>query len=316
MHIVVACATQRGMAFLEKLVALAPDARLTVFSFREDPWEPPFLDQIRTWAEPHDAQVFETRRVHDPKWAAFWAENPVDLMFSVSWRYLIPADIYLSPRLGTFIFHDSLLPQYRGFAPTVWAMVNGEPYTGATLFEIADDVDSGPIVGQQRVDIGPHDTIAQVMTNVTAAYLTLLETYLPALMAGTAPRTPQNQAEATFTCKRLPEDNKIDWTQPTQVIYNLIRATTSPYPGAFTTLEGQKLIIWGTRMVDQPGRYVGRIPGRVVEIRPGEGVVVMTGDSLLLLTQVQLGDALPQPAEAIVNKISFTLGRGPQQQDT
>src|SRR5690606_18388029 len=125
-----------------------------------------------------------------------------------------PSAIYERARLGAFVFHDSLLPAYRGFSPTVWAIINGEDNTGVTLFHMADDVDSGDIVAQQRVSIAPDETIADVLENVTQAYLSVLESYLPALMDGSAPRIPQEHEAATYTCKRLPEDNAIDWHAP------------------------------------------------------------------------------------------------------
>lgn len=305
MHIVLLCATRRGYRVLEKLIALAPDAKLTVFSFREEAHEPPFVDDIRGLAESHGAQFFETRKVSSK--GEFWESTPVDLMLVVSWRYLIPAEIYRKPARGTFVFHDSPLPAYRGFAPTVWAIVNGEDHTGVTLFEIADAVDSGDIVAQQRVAIEADDTIAEVIERVTAAYLDVLAANLPALLDGSAPRAPQDQTQATFTCKRLPDDNQIDWTQPTATIYNLIRAVTTPYPGAFTTLAGRKLTIWRARPVER--RYVGSVPGRVVEIKPGEGCVVLTGDGALLVSEVQLEGEGRSEAPAVLNSLAQTLGR-------
>jgi methionyl-tRNA formyltransferase len=305
MHIALACATRRGYRMLEKLIALAPDAELTVFSFREEAHEPPFVDDIRALAEGHGARFFEGRRVEAPK--DFWESAQVDLMLVVSWRYLIPEAIYRRPVRGTFILHDSLLPTYRGFAPTVWAIVNGEDHTGVTLFEIADDVDSGDMVAQKRVPIAPDDTIADVLEAVTRAYLAVLEDNLFPLLDGSAPRTPQDHTLATFTCKRTLDDNKIDWTQSTAVIYNLIRAVTMPYPGAFTTLGGQKLTIWAARPVER--NYVGRIPGRVVEFRRGEGSVVLTGDGALLITEVQREGEARVNAADVLNSLSQTLGR-------
>jgi methionyl-tRNA formyltransferase len=290
---------------LEKLIALAPDAELTVFSFREEAHEPPFLDDIRALAEQHGAQCFEARKVASKR--EFWDSTAVDLMLVVSWRYLIPADIYRKPARGTFVFHDSPLPAYRGFAPTVWAIINGEDHTGVTLFEIADAVDSGDIVAQRRVEIAPDDTIAEVIDRVTEMYRTVLADKLPALLDGTAMRTPQDEAQATFTCKRLPEDNRIDWTQPTTVIYNLIRAVTAPYPGAFTSLDGRKLIIWRARPIQR--RYIGSVPGRVVEIKPGEGSVVLTGDGALLIADVQLEGEPRVEATAVLTSLAQTLGR-------
>lgn len=309
MRVVLFCATQRGLRFLEKLHTLLPEAEIVVFSFREDAWEPPFLDDIRQLTERCGGQFYESKQVGASRWDTLWHTTPIDLMFAVSWRYIIPAQVYERARLGAYVFHDSLLPEYRGFAPTVWAIMNGEDHTGATLLEMADDYDTGAIIGQQRIPIGADETIADVMTRVTETYLTLLENHLPGLIAGSAPRSPQDESRATYTAKLLPEDFRIDWNWPTQRIHNLIRATTRPYAGAYTTLEGTTLRIWAAQPVGNPRRYIGRIPGRVIEIRPDAGSVVLTGDGALLVTEVQPQDADSQPAHQIINRISHTLGR-------
>jgi methionyl-tRNA formyltransferase len=243
------------------------------------------------------------------RFETLWESTSFDLIFLVSWRYLVPARVYARPRLGSFVFHDSLLPGYRGFSPTVWAIINGEDHTGVTLFEIAPDIDSGDIVAQKRVDIGPDETIADVLERVTVTYLQLLEQNLSALLDGTAPRHPQDHTQATFTCKRLPEDNKIDWAQPTQSVYNLIRAATAPYPGAFTTFEGRKLTVWGARRLENQRRYVGSIPGRIAEVLPDKGSVVLTMDGALLLTQVQIEGESAVCAADVLKSLGHTLGR-------
>lgn len=136
---------------------------------------------------------FETRQVgHARAGNDFGVTTPIDLMFAVNWRYLIPASVYQKPRQGTFVFHDSLLPTYRGFSPTVWSILNGEAYTGVTLFEIADNIDEGDVVAQQQIAIGPYQSIATVMEQVTEGYLALLEQNLDQLLQGTAPRRPQD----------------------------------------------------------------------------------------------------------------------------
>ncbi len=307
MRIAVLCATRRGYRFLQKLLTLAPEAELVVFSFHEEPWEPPFLDEIRTLVEAQGHRFHEAKNVGGRRWRDFWETTPVDLMFVVSWRFLVPPEVFRRPRLGTFVWHDSLLPAYRGFSPTVWAILNGEDHTGVTLFEMAEEVDSGDIVDQERVPIGPDDPIRVVMERVTEAYLVLLERNLPLLIAGTAPRRPQDPSQATFTCKRLPQDNRIDWTAPTSQVYNLIRAVSAPYPGAYTYLDGRKLIVWEARRVPDAPRYVGRVPGRVVQVRPGEGALVLTGDGVLLLTQVQLEGMAPTCASEVLHSLSQTL---------
>lgn len=309
MRVALLCATRRGYRFLERLSNLKPECELIVFSFREEPWEPAFFDDIQELARSRGGQFYEGRQLGSKRWEQFWETTPIDLMLTVSWRYLIPPRVFNRPCLGTFVFHDSLLPEYRGFSPTVWAILNGEDHTGVTLFRIAEAVDSGNIVDQQRVPIGKDDAIAMVMERVTDAYLQLLDKNLDALLQGSAIGIAQDQSQATFTCKRLPEDNLIDWNAPTEQIYNLIRAVSAPYPGAYTFLNGKRIRIWSAkRLVDQP-RYVGRIPGRVVDIHPGAGSVVLTKDGMLLLTQVQLEDGEIVSADKVLNSLSQTLGR-------
>ena len=307
--IAVLCATQRGYWFLKKLIELAPEVRLEVFSFAEEPWEPPFVADIRDLTLSKGGQFYETKQVGGKRWSHFWETTNIDLMFAVSWRFMVPAQVFTRPRLGTFIFHDSLLPEYRGFAPTVWSIVNGEDHTGVTLFEIAEGVDEGDIIAQQAVPIGADDTIAGVMERVTETYLALLEQNLGNLLAGSAPRFRQDHTRASYTCKRLPEDSLIDWNASTQTTYNLIRASSRPYPGSYTYLEGQQLRIWAAQRLTKERHFVARVPGRIVEIRPGVGSVVLTGDGTLLITEVQYEDGAVVCADEVLNRISYTLGR-------
>ncbi len=309
MRIVLLCATRRGYLFLQKLVALVPQSDFVVFSFQEEPWEPPFLNDIRELTLASGGRFFQARQVGSQCWSPFWESTAVDLMLVVSWRYMIPPSVYRRPRFGTFVFHDSLLPKYRGFSPTVWAIINGEDHTGVTLFEIAEEVDAGDIVAQERVPIGPNDTIADVMERVTCTYLDLLERNLDSLINGTAPRYPQDHSRATYTCKRLPEDNQIEWTASSESIYNLIRAASAPYPGAYTYLSGKRVHVWSAQRATGAPHYIGRIPGRVVEVRPGEGSIVLTGDGALLLTRVQMESGEIVCAADVLNSLAQTLGR-------
>jgi methionyl-tRNA formyltransferase len=311
MRIALFCATRRGCLFLRKLRSVAPDADLIVCSFAEEPHEPPFLDDIRSTTQALGGRFVETRRVGGEDLRDFWAANPVDLIFAVSWRYLIPPDLYRRARKGSFVFHDSLLPRYRGFAPTVWAIINGEDHTGATLFAMSERADEGDIVDQQRVPILPDETIADVMQRVTDAYLELLERNFSSLARGVAIPKPQDHSIATYCCRRFPRDNQIDWRRPTREIFNLIRATTRPYPGAFTWMEGRQLIVWSAASPsssEPPPRYVGRVPGRVVEVSPARGCTVLTADGALTLTELQSAGAQPRPAAEVIDKPGCTLG--------
>ncbi len=306
-RIALLCATRRGHLFLEKLMQLLPDSELTVFSFREEPWEPAFFDGIKHATESRQHRFIEAKKVDAGMHARIWEQADFQLLFAVSWRYLVPETVFLRPRRGAFVFHDSLLPRYRGFSPTVWAMANGEDHTGVTLFEMDAGMDTGLVVAQERVSIGDSDTIATVMERVTQTYLALLEQNLAGLLAGTAPRVDQDESLATYCCRRLPADNRIDWSRSAREISNLIRAVTAPYPGAFTRANGQLLRVWSAALPGKPRRYAGVVPGRVVEVLPGVGVVVLTGDDCVLLKDVQLEGAGVTCSANVLKPIGLTL---------
>src|SRR5437867_12775262 len=113
MHIVLGCSSSRGCLFLRKVRELSGQSDLTVFSFREEPWEPPFFDEIKDLARSCGANFFETRDLGAHRWAQFWESTVVDLMLFVGWRYIVPPNVFRRPRLGTFVFHDSMLPEYQ-----------------------------------------------------------------------------------------------------------------------------------------------------------------------------------------------------------
>jgi len=309
MRIATFCAGRRGLRFLEKLRELAPDDQLVVFSFPEEAHEPPFLDDIRALARAAGATFLEARGLEREDLATFFRDTPIDLLLAVGWRYLIPRKVHGRARLGAFVVHDSLLPRYRGFSPTVWALVNGEPRVGATLFRMVDEVDAGPIVDQAAIEVGPDQSIAEVMEQVTGLYLALLERNLCRLRSGAAVGEPQDERLATFTCRRLPEDNRIDWAAPARRVHDLVRAVARPYPGAFTTFSGRVLRIWSARWVEPGRRFVGAVPGRVTRILPGEGVAVLAGDGEIQLGEVQLEGEPPARADQVVRSLSTTLGR-------
>ena len=292
---------------MERIIALLPECELTVFSFREELWEPPFFEDIKSFVETRGHRFFEGKRVGDVRNAAVWDEKRFDLLFAVSWRFLVPASVFQRSVRGAYVLHDSLLPEYRGFSPTVWAIINGEDHTGVTLFEMAEAMDFGPVVAQKRVPIGETETIADVMERVTASYLSLLEDNLPALLAGTAIRKVQNEDHATYCCKRLPSDNKIVWSRSARDLHNLIRAVGRPYPGAYVEVNGKTVIVWSASLPVRQLRYRGAIPGRVIEVLPGKGVIVLTGDGCIMLEKVDVGEGRTMAATDVFNQVGMTL---------
>jgi methionyl-tRNA formyltransferase len=156
---------------------------------------------------------------------------------------MLPVSLLALAPQGAYNLHGSLLPHFRGRAPTNWAVLKGATETGATLHEMVAQPDAGFITDQQAVPILPDDTAEQVFDKVCVAAEQVLWRSLPALMAGTPPRRPNDLAAGSYFGGRKPEDGRIDWTRPAAEVYNLIRAVAPPYPGAFTEVDGQRLII-------------------------------------------------------------------------
>jgi methionyl-tRNA formyltransferase len=146
--------------------------------------------------------------------------------------------------------HGSLLPKYRGRVPVNWAVLKGEKETGATLHYMVNKPDAGDIVAQQRVPILPNDTAKEVFDKVTVAAEMALDRALPALLLGQAPRRPQDLTQGSYFGGRKAEDGRIDWRRSNEEIHNLVRAVAPPYPGAFTTIDGRRVTIRDTRLVN------------------------------------------------------------------
>ena len=172
--------------------------------------------------------------------------NP-DIVLVLGWYYIVPKKIREIPKYGACGIHASLLPKYAGWAPLVWAMINGEKKTGVTFFQFDDSVDGGDIIAQESFKIEYEDTIKEVYEKATNKSIDILMTSLPKLEKIEFKK--QDKSKLEIWDKRSPSDGKIDLSKSSYEIYNFIRAQSSPYPGAFIkTVDGKKLIIEKARI--------------------------------------------------------------------
>ncbi len=200
------------------------------------------------------------------------------LVFVMGWYHMVPKTLRdLAPTLGV---HFSLLPDYAGGAPLVWALINGETETGATLFQFERGVDTGPIYDQVSVPIEPRDTIATLYPRVGEASLSMLRRALPEIAAGRLVGRPQPEAGRRQFPQRGPEDGEIDWTWDAQRVDAFVRAQTRPYPGAFTRWGGAPVHIW----VARPGDAEASQPPGTFE-SGGETLVVHCGRGTLVVSE-------------------------------
>lgn len=253
---------------------------LAVFTHRDNPAENIWFRSVAELARAHGIPVYTPASVNTPEWIARIRELRPDVIFSFYYRDLIHQEILDLPRLGAFNMHGSLLPRYRGRAPINWTVLRGEKETGATLHCMIKRPDAGDIVDQEPVPIGPEETARDVFVKVTFAARRVLERSLEAITSGHPPRRPQDESQASYFGGRKPEDGRIDWRQNAVGIFNLIRAVTHPYPGAFSDAHGRRLTIWWARPRDDAGGE----PGEIVSVNP---LRVAAGNGCLELIRVQ-----------------------------
>ncbi len=299
--------SRRGYAVLKKLIAAKADI-CGILCLVEDPHEEQYHPKVSALAKEHAIPLFYSTDVKPSEYSKVLQEIKPDIAFVIGWRYVISKAAYEIPPKGTLIIHDSLLPKYRGFAPMNWAMINGEKTTGVTLFHIAEGVDCGPIVDQLATEITLEDTAKTLDEKILTLYEEIIIKNLPALVEGKVKATPQNEALATYTCKRTPEDGEINWQQTAVQIYNFIRALTHPFPGAYTTLRGRRVLIWSAELPARNDIYVGNVPGRIIGKRDGR-IEVLTGNGILRLSRLQFMDEEEKEGGEIAVSVKDTFGK-------
>jgi methionyl-tRNA formyltransferase len=179
-----------------------------------------------------------------------------DFGLVVGWYYMVPAAVRARFPAGVAGIHASLLPCYRGGAPLVWAMINGESRSGVTLFHLEDATDAGDILGQRAFDIGSDDTIADVYARATDASVELVRQAIPLVREGRAQRVRQDLTDHPVFPQRSPRDGAVNWPEMSaRQVHDWVRAQTRPYPGAFTSIKGRPMKIWRARIVAPPGTF-------------------------------------------------------------
>jgi len=249
---------------------------------------------FRPVAEAHGTPVWVMEgKMADEALVARIREWAPDFILVVGWYHLVPRVIReVAPTGG---LHASLLPDYSGGAPLVWAIINGEERTGITFFLFDGGVDTGPIIGQAEEPIYLSDTIATLYARIEDAGLRLLEEHLPRIARGQATFSPQDESRRRIMPQRSPADGEVDWGWPARRIYDFIRAQTKPYPGAFTFYMGQKITIWVAKLHDAPPHASGeQAPGTVIaSFDDSSEFRVVCGDGKeLILADVEMGGVL------------------------
>jgi methionyl-tRNA formyltransferase len=202
-----------------------------------------------------------------------------DLIVMAFVTIIVPERILYLPRFKTICFHPSLLPRHRGASAINWAIIEGDAETGVTWFWPDRGIDTGPILIQRRVPIGPVDTTGSIYFNTL--FPMGIETMIEAvdlIAAGDAPSIPQDQSLATYEAPCRDEHAAIDFGQPARTVHNLVRGC-DPQPGAFATIAGRRLRLYDALLESSVGSGA---PGTVIGIDQQGMKIALQGGSMLV----------------------------------
>ncbi|XVO84841.1 bifunctional UDP-4-amino-4-deoxy-L-arabinose formyltransferase/UDP-glucuronic acid oxidase ArnA [Pseudomonas palleroniana] len=253
-----------GCAGIEALLAAGYDIA-AVFTHADDPKENNFYGSVAQLCARNGIPVHAPEDANHPLWIERIAKLNPDFIFSFYYRNLLSEALLATAKKGAFNLHGSLLPKYRGRAPANWVLVNGETETGVTLHRMVKRADAGAILAQQKVIIDRTDTGLTLHAKLREAATNLLRDALPQLAQGKLAETAQDESQATYFGRRTAADGKLDWKKPAEELFNLVRAVTQPYPGAFCAVGEHKLIVWQAEVVKG---NEGLAPGRVISVNP------------------------------------------------
>lgn len=254
---------------------------------------------VKEFALSHGLPVLQPTRLKDPEFAAQLRSLGVNLQVVVAFR-MLPPEIWSLPEYGTFNLHASLLPHYRGAAPINWALMRGETETGVTTFFIDEEIDTGKIILQRHVTIGPEESAGDLHDRLMAVGADLVVETARAIARGPVHTTAQKDLESDKPAPKLFRDDcRISWNRTSREIFNLIRGL-SPYPTAWTELHNGAdtltVKVYDSILTDLPARGpVGSLE------QDGRALLVNTGDKLLKLNTLQLEGKKKMPVAALLN---------------
>ena len=234
----------------------------------------------------YDIRNVKVDNINDPENIEIMKSLNPDLILVMGWSQLLKSQIINIPNLGVIGSHPTELPKFRGRAPIPWTIIKNLQESALTFFYIEEGIDDGDVLDQQKFKISETDdatslyqTIIQIGKNMIIKNLTLIQ-------EGKSKRITQDSSKFIENwTKRTPDDGKINWKDSTKKIHTLIRATTHPYPGAFTLFNGKKLKIFKAEFSNKKILEHGKI----IQIK-NDGVDISTGDGIITLQSVQLGE--------------------------
>jgi methionyl-tRNA formyltransferase len=258
---------------------------------------------VKVCAEKCNLKVYQPERVSSPDFISILKSMSLDLIVIVSFGEILSGDVLNTPRLGCINVHSSLLPKYRGAAPVVWALMNGDRKTGVTTFWLTEKMDSGDIILQKEIDILSSDTrglLEEKLSNIGAE---ILKDTLNAINKGNIQKTKQDVSKITYAPKISKKDGLIDLKNPAESIHNKIRAM-NPWPGAHMFMKGLRVEVWESEFKNVT---ISEPPGTVV-LLDKSGIGIATASGILIIKELQVEGKRRVKAEDFIHGYRINEG--------
>ena len=238
---------------------------------------------VKELALQHGLPVYQPEKMRDGTALAILKELRPDILAVVAYGRILPDEMLELPRYGAVNVHGSLLPKYRGAAPIQWAVLNGDKVTGVSTMYLAHDMDTGDVIYTEETEIGEFETSGELFDRLKEMGASLLVRTLRDIEAGTAPRTPQNHAEASYVKMLDKSICPIDWNKsPCEIVKHIYGL--QPWPVATMELEGKSYRVFAAAY---SGRKSGKTPGSLIAAGEDGLEFVCGNGETLLITELQ-----------------------------
>ncbi len=254
---------------------------------------------VKKYAVAHNIPVLQPKNLKSKRFLAELDDLKADLQVVVAFR-MLPVVVWDMPSLGTVNLHGSLLPKYRGAAPINWAVIKGEAETGLTTFQLKHEIDTGDILYRAKLPIGENETAGELHDRMMVAGSKLMLKTVRAIEDGEAMAQPQDGTLVTKAPKIFHDTCQVDFDKPTLEVHNFIRGL-SPYPTAWTTLEGKKFKLFRTEKDMTPPTHT---PGTFVSDNK-HYLKVATKNGYVKLLEVQLQGRKRMKVKDFLNGYKF-----------
>ncbi|MGO2788943.1 MAG: methionyl-tRNA formyltransferase [Staphylococcus saprophyticus] len=238
---------------------------------------------VKEVAIKHGLPVYQPEKLAQSSELEQLIDLEADLIVTAAFGQILPESLLNAPKLGAINVHASLLPKYRGGAPIHQAIMDGQTETGISIMYMVKRLDAGDIISQQAIEIEHQDDVGTMHDKLSFLGAELLKETLPSIINGTNNRITQNESEASFATNISREQEKIDWYQSAEVIYNHIRGL-SPWPVAYTVMDDGNMKVYASRI--EKGK-TGE-PGTIIETTKKAIIVVTGSDDAIALTDIQV----------------------------